>query len=108
MNRRYEALLALDTRGKEDTAKDTIERLEKFFAAEGATIEAVQRLEKRELAHPHKHMTSAYFVNFVFSAAPAAIDSLRAKLKLDPDVAMQNYLVLPAASSPQPTETQNP
>jgi len=33
MNRRYEALLALDTRGKEDTAKDTIERLEKLLAA---------------------------------------------------------------------------
>jgi small subunit ribosomal protein S6 len=110
MNRRYEALLALDTRGKEDTAKDTIERLEKLFAAEGAAIEAVQRLEKREFAHPHNHMSSAYFVNFVFSAPPATIDSLRAKLKLDADVAMQNYLVLPAAapSSPQPTETPNP
>ena len=27
--KRYEALLALDTRGKEDTAKETIERLER-------------------------------------------------------------------------------
>ena len=49
--KRYEALLALDTRGKEDTAKETIERLEKVFTAEGAVIEQVQRLEKRELSY---------------------------------------------------------
>lgn len=95
MNRRYEVLLALDTRGKEDTIKDTIERLEKFFASEGAAIEQVQRLEKRDLAYDHNHMTSAYFVNIIFSAEPALIEPLRAKLKLDTDVAMQTYLQLP-------------
>ena len=42
--KRYEALLALNTRGKEDTAKETIERLEKVIAAEGAVIEQIQRL----------------------------------------------------------------
>jgi small subunit ribosomal protein S6 len=100
MKRRYEALLALDTRGKEDTAKSTIERLEKFFATEGATVEQVQRLEKRELAYEHDHMKTAYFVNIIFEAAPDLIEKLRAKLKLDADVTMQNYLVLPAKKEP--------
>ena len=94
--KRYEALLALDTRGKEDTAKDTIERLEKVIAAEGAVIEQVQRLEKRELAYESHHTKSAYFVNFIFEAAPAVIDKLQKKLKLDGDVMLQNYLQLPA------------
>lgn len=107
MTRRYEALLALDTRGKEESTKDTIERLEKFFGEEGAHVEQVQRLEKRELAYEHAHMKSAYFVNFIFSAAPETIETLRSKLKLDPEVAMQNYLVLPA-KAPEPAASTTP
>jgi len=94
--KRYEALIALDTRGKEDTAKETIERLEKVLSAEGAAIEQVQRLEKRELAYESRHTKSAYFVNFIFEAHPATIDKLQRKLKLDADVLLQNYLQLPA------------
>jgi small subunit ribosomal protein S6 len=94
--KRYEALLALDTRGKEDTAKETIERLEKVIAAEGAVIEQVQRLEKRELSYETHHTKSAYFVNFIFEADPAVIDKLQKKLKLEDDVMLQNYLQLPA------------
>ncbi len=91
---RYEALLALNTRGKEETIKDTIERLESVLKAEGATIEQVQRLEKRELAYETEHLKSAYFVNFVFEAAPTVINKLRTKLKLDNDILLQNYLKL--------------
>ena len=93
---RYEALIALDTRGKEETVKETIERLEKLIVTEGAAIEQVQRLEKRELAYESAHLKSAYFVNFVFEAAPTAIENLRTKLKLDAEVLLQNYLKLPA------------
>ena len=35
MKHRYEGLLVLDTQGKEDTVKETIERLEKDFEKEG-------------------------------------------------------------------------
>lgn len=96
---RYETLLALDTRGKEDTTKETIERLEKLFTAEGARIEQIQRLEKRDLAYESEHARSAYFVNFVFQAEPAVIAGLRAKLKLDGDVLLQNYLKLAPAKA---------
>ena len=96
MNKRYEALLALDTQGKEESVKDIVERLEKLFKAEGGKIEQVQRLEKRDLAYEHNHQKSAYFVNIIFEADPQVIDKLRSKLKLDEDVTMQNYLRLDA------------
>ena len=99
---RYEALLALNTRGKEETIKDTIERLENTLKAEGATIEQVQRLEKRELAYETDHLKTAYFVNFVFEAEPTAIVKMRSKLKLDNDILLQNYLKLPAKKAPAP------
>jgi small subunit ribosomal protein S6 len=97
---RYEVCLALNTRGKEETVKDTIERLEKVLKTEGAAIEQVQRLEKRELAYETDHLKSAYFVNFIFEAAPATIEKLRNKLKLDAEVLLQNYLKLPAKKTP--------
>ena len=93
---RYEALLALNTKGKEETIKDTIERLEKVLTNEGARIEQVQRLEKRELAYESQHTNSAYFVNYIFEAAPTVIEKVRAKFKLDGDILLQNYMHLPA------------
>ena len=96
MKKRYETLLALDTRGKEESVKEIVEQLEKTFKGEGAKVEQVQRLEKRELSYPLKHRTSAYFVNFIFEADTQSIIKLKQKLKLDENVLLQNYLQLPA------------
>ena len=93
---RYEALIALNTKGKEETIKDTIERVEKLLQAEGASIEQVQRLEKRELSYESNHVNNAYYVNYIFAAAPDDIDKMRAKLKLESEVLLQNYLKLAA------------
>ncbi len=96
MKHRYESLLVLDTQGKEDTVKETIERLEKDFAKEGAEVESVQKMEKREFTYAAGPLTSGYFVNFVFEAEPAVLDKLRAKFKLDPEIYRQNYQKLRA------------
>lgn len=94
MKKRYEALFALDTRGKEESAKEIIERIEKELAAAGASVEQTQRLEKRELAYEHNHLKQAYYVNFVIETEPTNIVELKAKFKLDADVMLQNYLLL--------------
>lgn len=91
MKNRYEGLLVLDTQGKEDTVKEVIERLEKDFEKEGASVEQVQKLEKKEFSYAAGHLNSGYFVNFVFQAEPTVVDKLRAKLKLDPEVYRQHY-----------------
>ena len=92
MKNRYEILLALNVAGKEETIKDLVERLEKSLAAEGASVEQVQRLERREFSYPHNKLKSAYFVNFVATADSAAVAKIRTKLTLDEDVVLQNYL----------------
>ena len=92
MTNRYEILLALNAAGKEETNKDLIERLEKTLATEGAQVEQVQRLERREFAYPHDKLKGAYFVNFVVTAAPDAVSKIRTKLTLDDEVVLQNYL----------------
>lgn len=97
--KRYEALIVLNTHGKEDNAKEIIERLEKDFAALGATVEQTQRLERREFAYEHNHIKSGYYVNFVIEADPATLEKVRAKFKLDPEVSLQNYIVLAPAKA---------
>ena len=95
MKRRYECLLAVDTRGQEDSLKETLERLEAEFAKEGAAVEQVQKMEKRSLAYSPRHLDTAYYVNFVFEAEPSLITKLRNKFKLDPIVFLQHYQQLP-------------
>lgn len=99
MKKRYELLLALDTRGKEDSAKDIIERIEKDLAAEGVSVEQVQRLEKRDFSYEHNHLKSAYFVNFVLESEAAKLDKLRGKFKLDDEICLYNFIVLPAKAA---------
>src|SRR6201987_4358352 len=91
MNHRYEALLVLNSQGKEDTVREIIERLESDFQKEGARIEQVQKMDKRQFSYVAGPLDSGYYVNFIFSADPGSIEKMRAKFKLDPEVYRQSY-----------------
>ena len=91
MKHRYEALLVLNTQGREDTVKEVIDRLESEFQQEGAQIEQVQRMDKRQFSYASGPLSAGYYVNFVFSAEPQSIAKLRSKFKLDPEIYRQNY-----------------
>jgi small subunit ribosomal protein S6 len=96
MNHRYEGLLILNLKGKEDSAQKVIDRLEKDFTAEGAKVESVQKMDQRHLSYVAGDLDSGYFVNFVFSAEPAALDRIRTRFKLDGEVYRQQYARLHA------------
>jgi ribosomal protein S6 len=91
MKNRYEALIVLNTQGKEDNAHDIVERLESEFKKEGAEIEQVQKMDKREFSYAAGSLDSGFYVNFVFHADPQLITKLRSKFKLDPEVYRQHY-----------------
>ncbi len=91
MKNRYEALLVLNTQGKEDTVKDVVDRIEGEFNKEGAEVEQVQKMDKRQFSYVAGQLDSGYFVNFVFHADPQLITKLRSKFKLDPEVYRQHY-----------------
>src|SRR5438067_5904384 len=95
MKNRYEALLVLNSQGKEDTIKEIIDRLESDFQKEGAQIEQVQKMDKRQFSYVAGALDAGYYVNFVFNADPALVAKLRAKFKLDPEVYRQSYERLP-------------
>ena len=91
MKNRYEALFVLNTQGKEDTVKDIVDRLESEFQKEGAEIEQVQKMDKRQFSYVAGELDSGFYVNFVFHADPQLITKLRSKFKLDPEIYRQNF-----------------
>src|SRR5450432_397816 len=91
MKNRYEALLVLNTQGKDDAVKDIVDRLESEFQKEGAQIEQVQKMDKRPFSYVAGELDSGFFVNFIFHADSQLITKLRSKLKLDPEVYRQHY-----------------
>ncbi|HXM74351.1 MAG TPA: 30S ribosomal protein S6 [Chthoniobacterales bacterium] len=91
MKNRYEALLVLNSQGKEDSVHDIVERLESEFKKEGAEIEQVQKMEKRQFSYVAGPLDAGFYVNFVFHADPQLVTKLRSKFKLDPEVYRQHY-----------------
>src|SRR5467141_3739744 len=91
MKKRYEALIVLNTQGKEDTVKEIVDRLEGEFKKEGAEIEQVQKMDKRQFSYVAGPLDAGFYVNFVFHADPQLVTKLRSKFKLDPEVYRQHY-----------------
>ncbi len=89
--RRYEVLLVLNTKGKEESANDMIEAIEKQIKAAKIEVEQIQRLEKRQFAYMSQKQSSGYYVNFIIHASPEQIDGLRDKWKLDSTIHLQHY-----------------
>jgi small subunit ribosomal protein S6 len=95
MKNRYEALLVLNSQGKEDTVREIIERLESEFQKEGAEIEQVQKMDKHQFSYVAGHLDAGYYVNFIFAAEPQLIARLQSKFKLDTEIYRQSYQRLP-------------
>jgi small subunit ribosomal protein S6 len=96
MTNRYEALLVLNTQGREDTVKDIVDRLESEFQKEGAQVEQVQKMDKRQFSYAAGELDAGHYVNFIFHADSQLITKLRSKFKLDPEVYRQTYQRLKA------------
>lgn len=91
MKNRYEALLVLSAQGTEETVRDIKDRLRLEFEKEGAEIETIQDLGKKQFSYMAGSLDSGYYVNFVFRGEPKLITKLRTKFKLDAEVYRQNY-----------------
>jgi ribosomal protein S6 len=91
MKNRYEALLVVNAQGKEESVHDIVDRLESEFKKEGADVEQVQKMDKRQFAYAAGPLDAGYYVNFIFHGEPDLITKLRSKFKLDPEVYRQHY-----------------
>ena len=91
MSRKYEAMIVLDMKGKEETVDTLVSQLSREFEANGAKLEQVDNLGKRKFPFAPRHVESGYFVNVLFNSEPAAVEALKAKLKLNNNIYLQYY-----------------
>jgi len=70
---------------------DIVDRLESEFKKEGADVEQVQKMDKRQFAYTAGPLDAGFYVNFIFHGEPELVSKLKSKFKLDPEVYRQHY-----------------
>jgi ribosomal protein S6 len=85
--KRYEGLFILNTAGKEETIKDTIDKISGEITNAGGKVETVQKMDKKSFSRiADKKFTSGFYVNVVFESTAEAVDQLKSRFVNNDDV----------------------
>ena len=78
--KRYEGLFVLNTAGKEETIKDTIDKISNEITNAGGKVETVQKMDKKSFSRvADKKHSSGFYVNVVFESTPATVNQLKSR-----------------------------
>lgn len=86
---RYEFLLTLRSKNP-DEVKTAIDKLTADVESDGAAVEQVQNMDRKNFSYTAGDLSSGTFVNFIVVATPEVVDKLRARFKLDAEVYRQH------------------
>ena len=101
--KRYEGLFILDTAGKEENIKDTIDKISAEITSAGGKVETVQKMDKKSFMRvADKKHSAGFYVNIIFESQPAALDALRHRLATNTDIFR---VLFSSAPAPKPTTT---
>jgi ribosomal protein S6 len=85
--KRYEGLFILETAGKEEGIKDTIDKISAEITAAGGKVETVQKMDKKNFSRiADKKHTAGYYVNIILEIEPGALSQLKHKFALNEEV----------------------
>jgi len=85
--KRYEGLFILNTAGKEEGIKDTIDKISADITAAGGKVETVQKMEKRNFARvADKKFSSGFYVNIIFEGESSVLTQLKTRFALSEEV----------------------
>ncbi len=101
--KRYEGLFILETAGKEEGIKDTIDKITAEITSLGGKVETVQKMEKKNFSRiADKKHSAGYYLNVIFEGQPALIDQLKHRFAMNEDVFRVLFTNAPA---PKPATT---
>ncbi len=101
--KRYEGLFILNTAGKDETVKDTIDKISAEITAAGGKVETVQKMDKRNFSRvANKRHNAGFYVNVIFESQPASLEQLKHRLAMNEDVFRVMFSNAPA---PKPVTT---
>jgi ribosomal protein S6 len=85
--KRYEALFILETAGKEEGIKDTIDKISAEITSAGGKVETVQKMDKRNFSRvANKRHSAGFYVNIIFEGQPGLIDQLKHRFAMNDEV----------------------
>ena len=85
--KRYEGLFILNTAGREENIKDTLDKISAEISAAGGKVETVQKMDRKHFARvSDKKHTAGFYANVIFSGTPAIVSQLNTKFSLNDDV----------------------
>ncbi len=85
--KRYEGLFILDTAGKEEGIKDVIDKISAEITNAGGKVETVQKMDKKSFSRvADRKYTGGFYVNIIFEAQPAVLDTLKHRYAMNDDV----------------------
>lgn len=91
MSRKYQGVIVLNAQGKEESVDDMVSNIGREIEEEGAKLEQIDQLGKREFVYNARHLAHGFYINYHFEADPAIIKQLREKLSLNKTVHLQHY-----------------
>jgi len=102
--KRYEGLFILETAGKEEGIKDTIDKISAEITAMGGKVETVQKMDKRSFTRvADKKHSAGFYVNIIFEGRPALIEQLKHKFAMNAEIFRTLFTDSPATvPNPKP------
>jgi ribosomal protein S6 len=98
--KRYEGLFILNTAGREEGLKETIDKITAEVTAAGAKVETVQKMDKRTFARTAGKVTAGFYVNVIFECEPSVVSQLRSRFVLNEEVLRVLFTVAPPVPEP--------
>jgi small subunit ribosomal protein S6 len=91
MSRKYQGLIILNTKSLEGTVDDLVTSVSKELEAEGAKLEKIVNLGRRQFAYNSRHLEAGHYVNYIFEGAGDIITRIQDRLRLKGQVHLQHF-----------------
>lgn len=91
MSRKYQGLIVLSTKSLEGSVDDLITAVSKEIEAEGAKMEKIVNLGRRQFAYNSRHLEAGQYVNYIFEGASDIVTKIHDKLRLNGHVHLQHF-----------------
>ena len=94
--KKYEGLFILNLSGKEDGAKDALDKISNEIANCGGKVETVQKMDRKAFARiADKRHTSGFYANVIFAGTPTIVSQLQKKFALNDEIFRTLFTLLP-------------
>jgi len=90
MSRQYQGLIVLNTKSLEGTVDELVSSVAQEIEAEGAKLDQVNQLGRRQFVYNARHLEAGHYVNYTFTAEADVANRVQERLRLNTHVFLQH------------------